>query len=235
MHQFNKCSLAPSLLPKQQSTMAQIKSPLSSEDARGKFGENLVFTHFGNSPVARKFVTPNNPKTALQQAHRAKFKAAQSMFQEGFDDYNTILTGASQNDINAYLGAVSDYKQSNPVAPKKFAAGFESLSVPQRAYAIGHAMRGSLECHRRINNNILNDSGVAIKVLAFDIGGSKVNEVAIPAGDNAALPAGSVAIAVSDGATDRSGITSLATLAAAGGIDENLTELIVVNSMGQYN
>ncbi len=194
----------------------------------------MVFSHFANKPIARKHVAPNNPRTQLQQSHRARFKAAQSMFQEGYDDYAGALTGVAEPTLVAYLEAVSKYKTAHPIQPKQYAAGFESLAVPQRAYAIGHAMRNRLQVHLRRIGEMHNDSGQELELLCFDDTGVRLASVIIANGAEAPLTTGTVAVVVSNSTVDRSSITNLDTLVSIDGLDDDMTEMIVVGSIGIY-
>jgi len=195
----------------------------------------MVFSHFANKPIARKHVAPKNPRTQLQQSHRARFKAAQSMFHEGFNDYTGALTGATEAAITAYLKAVSKYKTANPIQPKQYAAGFESLPVPQRAYAIGHVMRNRLQVHLLSSGELHNDSGQELEILCFNQAGASLASVTIANNAQAALTLETVAIVVSNSTVERTAITNLDTLGSTGGVDDDMTELIVVASMGMYD
>lgn len=51
--------------------MVKVVNPLFSRDARGKFGNKIIFTRGGQ---ARRYFKPRNPNTAAQQAVREAFK-----------------------------------------------------------------------------------------------------------------------------------------------------------------
>lgn len=51
--------------------MVKLKNPLMSGDARGKFGNNLIYTRGGQ---ARRYFKPRNPNSAAQRAQREAFK-----------------------------------------------------------------------------------------------------------------------------------------------------------------
>lgn len=213
--------------------MAQVRRPLNSEAARGRYGDQ-VFTHgSGGESIARKFVQPSNPKSPLQQAQRKKMASASAMFLKDYDDYATVLTGVNLATRNAYLAAVSVYKQAHPVTAKKFANGFESGNVPQRAYAIKHVLAADvLIAKRESDGNMENNGSIAIKILPFDVNGGKLAEVALNAGANGALPAGTVAVVVAKSTVTTTGITSIATLTSAGGLTANMSELIDAAKIG---
>jgi hypothetical protein len=86
--------------------MAKVSGPLMSMDARGKFGNTLVFSGWKGRPTVRQLVTPSNPQSADQQAARNAVRVA----------------GAAQRfanlcvDINANL-ALTDKEEIRALAP----------------------------------------------------------------------------------------------------------------------
>lgn len=59
--------------------MAKLKAPLLSMGASGQLGKTLVFFPWKGLNVAREYVTPANPKTALQVTQRGFVTAAVTM------------------------------------------------------------------------------------------------------------------------------------------------------------
>ncbi len=56
--------------------MAKVSGPLMSMDARGKFGNTLVFSGWKGRPTVRQLVTPSNPQSTDQQAARNAVRVA---------------------------------------------------------------------------------------------------------------------------------------------------------------
>ncbi len=56
--------------------MAKVRGPLFSLDASGQFGKTLVFAVWKGIRYVRRYVIPENPRTALQVAQRQKFADA---------------------------------------------------------------------------------------------------------------------------------------------------------------
>lgn len=54
--------------------MAKVSGPLMSMDARGKFGNTLVFSGWKGRPTVRQLVTPSNPQSANQQISRNRMR-----------------------------------------------------------------------------------------------------------------------------------------------------------------
>lgn len=50
--------------------MAKVSGPLMSMDARGKFGNAIVFSGWKGRPTVRQLVTPSNPQSQIQQDAR---------------------------------------------------------------------------------------------------------------------------------------------------------------------
>lgn len=50
--------------------MAKVTGPLMSMDARGKFGNTLVYSGWKGRPTVRQLVTPTNPMSTNQEAAR---------------------------------------------------------------------------------------------------------------------------------------------------------------------
>ena len=55
--------------------MAKVSGPLMSMDARGKFGDTLVFSGWKGRPTVRQLVIPTNPKSTNQVAARNRVRA----------------------------------------------------------------------------------------------------------------------------------------------------------------
>lgn len=90
--------------------MAKVSGPLMSMDARGKFGDTLVFSGWKGRPTVRQLVTPTNPQSADQVASRNRVRA----------------TGAAQHFANlcALLGAgrlVTDKAAIQAITPSGYA------------------------------------------------------------------------------------------------------------------
>jgi hypothetical protein len=77
--------------------MAKVSGPLMSMDARGKFGNTLVFSGWKGRPTVRQLVTPSNPKTTDQQKSRNAVRAA-GAGQHWANLTALILTGAIDTD-----------------------------------------------------------------------------------------------------------------------------------------
>lgn len=56
--------------------MAKVSGPLMSMDARGKFGNTLVFSGWKGRPTVRQLVTPSNPQTQDQEDARNAVRVA---------------------------------------------------------------------------------------------------------------------------------------------------------------
>jgi len=56
--------------------LAKVRGPLFSLEASGEFGKALVFSVWKGIQYVRKYVVPENPRTALQTAQRQKFATA---------------------------------------------------------------------------------------------------------------------------------------------------------------
>lgn len=56
--------------------MAKVSGPMMSMDARGKFGNALVFTAWKGRQVVRKFVVPANPRAQGQEDARNRTRVA---------------------------------------------------------------------------------------------------------------------------------------------------------------
>lgn len=56
--------------------MSRLRMPQMAEDASGKFGKHIVYATWKGRPYSRLKVTPQNPKTDKQVAHRTLFKLA---------------------------------------------------------------------------------------------------------------------------------------------------------------
>jgi hypothetical protein len=178
--------------------MAQLKRPLRSDDARGRLGQDdVVFTHTADGrPVARKFTKAVDANSALQQVVRAKFGTAALMFKKAWDDYSAIPLAAR----SAYEAAAVKYQADNPIATKKFAAGFESGAAQDRAYYLGRAVSDDLLI-TKIASGDLKNSSTTQRFFAFvDATGTLIvaggiNPVAV--GATVTPPAGSIAVIVS--------------------------------------
>lgn len=79
--------------------MAKLLNPLSSENARGKFGNVIVFTGWRTIKVARSRVTPTNPRSTRQLAVRAIMSSLSTAWAsltsgqvEAWNDYAATVT-----------------------------------------------------------------------------------------------------------------------------------------------
>ena len=54
--------------------MAKVSGPLMSMDARGKFGNTLVFSGWKGRPTVRQLVIPTNPQSQPQQDARNRVR-----------------------------------------------------------------------------------------------------------------------------------------------------------------
>lgn len=86
--------------------MAKVVSPLLSLDASGTFGDTLVYAKWKGIKYVRKWVIPQNPKTALQVAQRDLFSSAvdgwhgQTDRQDAFD---AAVAGLPLSGFNYYV------------------------------------------------------------------------------------------------------------------------------------
>lgn len=214
--------------------MAQIRKPLSSEAARGRFGDELVFTHYDNKSIARRYVTPANPRTALQTAQRDKFRFAQNLYRRDYDEYALALPLWSATDRNAYLAAVQAFKTLNVVPAKSFANGFTSLDVPQRAYAIRHSLDYSLILAKNALGQLVNKSNTPRTPVFVSNAGTVVGVPTELAADAAvAVPAGAVGVIVATATSELVSLASGDPISAAGSLfDQFNSELIIISTIG---
>lgn len=62
--------------------MAKAKGPLFSMEARGKFGNSLIFQNQNGVNVVKNFAKPRNPNSAAQQISRANFQAVAAVWKD---------------------------------------------------------------------------------------------------------------------------------------------------------
>jgi hypothetical protein len=104
--------------------MAKITTPLLSFDARGKLAKTLVFSAWRGIATARQHVTPANPKTTAQTAHRAIVADMVYAWQYYFDEpvcrtawtKAAAISGKPLSGYNAFLGAAIPAAALNPSA-----------------------------------------------------------------------------------------------------------------------
>lgn len=122
--------------------MAKLKGPLYSEEARGKFGSNVVFNQRKGQAVARRLVIPANPKSAGQTTARnivritgalqkwVNATALKAPTQTLLDKARiAAITPASQT-WNSYLtGTIAGVGQVNYDAA---VAAYSALTAPQK-------------------------------------------------------------------------------------------------------
>jgi hypothetical protein len=134
--------------------------------------------------------------TSLQQAARAKFAVASAMFLKGWDDYSAIVLANRQ----AYESAALKYQTANPVATKKYAAGFESGAPQDRAYYLGRSVSDDLLISKLATGDLKNASSAARFLTFIDNTGAVLaagGAVAIAVGATQTPPVGSFAVIVS--------------------------------------
>ena len=104
--------------------MAKVLGPLLSLSASGKFAETMTFAKWKGIPVVRQFVTPANPQTAAQVAHRNLFKAAVEAWKNYFTNadmragWNRLagLLAKPQSGFNAFTGSATKVGEEDPDA-----------------------------------------------------------------------------------------------------------------------
>ena len=122
--------------------MAKLKGPLFSEEARGKFGDNIVFNQRKGSAIARRLVIPSNPQSAGQMTARNMVKvtgalqkwanatALKAPTQTLLDKERIAAITPSWQTWNSYLtGTIVGKDQVNMVASK---AAYAALTAPQK-------------------------------------------------------------------------------------------------------
>jgi len=85
--------------------MAKLKGPLFSLGASGQLGKAIVYLPWKGLDLAREYVVPANPKTALQVAHRAFLTAAVAMVHTAQADATHPMTSADQVAYSALASA----------------------------------------------------------------------------------------------------------------------------------
>jgi hypothetical protein len=88
--------------------MALVTGPLMSVAASGKYAGSIVFTTWKGRPVARQFVKPSNPKTAMQTGLRAMMgflsAAWASLAALSQASYDSFASAANISSFNAFCG-----------------------------------------------------------------------------------------------------------------------------------
>jgi hypothetical protein len=81
-------------------------NPLESMLASGKFRDYVYVTRAGKTYI-RKYVIPDNPRTAGQQEHRARFgeisKSWSILSPEQKQQYNLLASGQQKSGFNLYV------------------------------------------------------------------------------------------------------------------------------------
>lgn len=106
--------------------MAQVKNPLQSADARGKFGENLIFTHKGGESVAKPPHPQRDARTRRQLRARTRLETVSRLFTTGYDDFETYFPAVNVSRFLEYRLNLDAYIAANAVPQKTRANGFRS-------------------------------------------------------------------------------------------------------------
>lgn len=105
--------------------MVRVINPCMSGEARGKFGNILVFKKRLSTNVVSRYFIPRNPRSAGQLVVRNRQKKAllrwQAALQTTIDAWNTYAKQFGKKGYNMYLSAfmvyMRDHAEAEPSAP----------------------------------------------------------------------------------------------------------------------
>ncbi len=100
--------------------MAKVIAPLFGFSARGKLDKSLIYSSWKGINYVKKYVTPANPKTPAQVAHRNLFSQAVSSWKSLADDeksaWNNAAKGKPLSGFNLYVQSYIE-TNGNPQIP----------------------------------------------------------------------------------------------------------------------
>lgn len=115
--------------------MAKVSGPLMSMDARGKFGNTLVFSGWKGRPTVRQLVTPSNPQSADQTTARNRVRVLGAI--QRFINQSALVNANLTLTDKAEIQAITPSGQAwnGFLVDSAIGAGAITYAAAQAAYA----------------------------------------------------------------------------------------------------
>lgn len=115
--------------------MAKVSGPLMSMDARGKFGNTLVFSGWKGRPTVRQLVLPTNPQSTNQVAARNRVRALGAI--QHFCNLSALINANLTLVNKSEIGAItpSGFAWNGFLVDSAIGGGGLTYTAAQAAYA----------------------------------------------------------------------------------------------------
>ena len=178
--------------------MAQVKLPLLSQDARGKYTENLGFTHKKGHSRAQKPRKPRDKKTTSQSVNRNALSAAGRLFRKKWNDYTQFFDDLDLADLNLYFQHLSLAVLNDPIPKKQRGQNFTSGDTSETNWLVSKAVKLKLHCFIRSNGQLNNTSQNDIWVTEWDAAKTNIKaSTLVPGGGYFQLDTNTIAVSLS--------------------------------------